>query len=46
MYALYFGGMGAKGANFHNDVPRRMGYEAEAQQIQDLSWCARPPSSC
>jgi len=36
MYALYFGGMGAKGANFHNDVPRRMGYEAEAEQIQDL----------
>ena len=36
MYALYFGGMGARGANFHNDVPRRMGYEAEAQEIQDL----------
>ena len=36
MYALYFGGMGAKGANFHNDVPRRMGYEAEAETIQDL----------
>jgi F420-dependent oxidoreductase-like protein len=36
MYALYFGGMGARKANFHNDVPRRMGYEAEAQEIQDL----------
>jgi alkanesulfonate monooxygenase SsuD/methylene tetrahydromethanopterin reductase-like flavin-dependent oxidoreductase (luciferase family) len=36
MYSLYFGGMGAKGANFHNDVPRRMGYEAEAEKIQDL----------
>ncbi len=36
MYALYFGGMGAKGANFHNDVPRRMGYEDEAERIQDL----------
>ena len=35
-YALYFGGMGAKGANFHNDVPRRMGYEAEAERVQDL----------
>jgi F420-dependent oxidoreductase-like protein len=35
-YALYFGGMGAKGANFHNDVPRRMGYEAEAEKVQDL----------
>jgi F420-dependent oxidoreductase-like protein len=36
MYALYFGGMGARGANFHNDVPRRMGYEDEAIKIQDL----------
>jgi len=36
MYALYFGGMGARGANFHNDVPRRMGYEDEATKIQDL----------
>lgn len=36
MYALYFGGMGAKGANFHNDVPRRMGYDDEAERIQDL----------
>ncbi len=36
MYALYFGGMGARGANFHNDVPRRMGYDAEAEKIQDL----------
>jgi alkanesulfonate monooxygenase SsuD/methylene tetrahydromethanopterin reductase-like flavin-dependent oxidoreductase (luciferase family) len=36
MYALYFGGMGARGANFHNDVPRRMGYEREADRIQDL----------
>ena len=28
-YALYFGGMGAKGANFHANVPIRMGYEQE-----------------
>ncbi len=28
-YALYFGGMGAKGANFHANVPIRMGYEKE-----------------
>ena len=28
-YALYFGGMGAKGKNFHANVPIRMGYEAE-----------------
>jgi F420-dependent oxidoreductase-like protein len=35
-YALYFGGMGAKGANFHANVPIRMGYEAEVNKIQDL----------
>ena len=35
-YALYFGGMGAKGANFHANVPIRMGYEAEVTKIQDL----------
>ena len=26
-YALYFGGMGAKGTNFHANVPIAMGYE-------------------
>jgi F420-dependent oxidoreductase-like protein len=36
MYALYFGGMGAKGANFHADVAIRMGYEAEVATIQEL----------
>jgi F420-dependent oxidoreductase-like protein len=36
MYALYFGGMGAKGANFHADVPIRMGYEDAVRRIQDL----------
>jgi F420-dependent oxidoreductase-like protein len=36
MYALYFGGMGARGANFHHDVAVRLGYEAEAKHIQDL----------
>jgi len=35
-YALYFGGMGAKGANFHANVAIRMGYEAEVEQIQEL----------
>ncbi|HET9125416.1 MAG TPA: LLM class F420-dependent oxidoreductase [Solirubrobacteraceae bacterium] len=35
-YALYFGGMGAKGANFHANVPIRMGYEAEIARVQDL----------
>jgi F420-dependent oxidoreductase-like protein len=36
MYALYFGGMGAKSANFHADVAVRMGYEAEVRRIQQL----------
>ncbi len=36
MYALYFGGMGAKNVNFHANVPIRMGYEAEVRKIQDL----------
>ena len=36
MYALYFGGMGARGANFHADVAIRMGYEAEVARIQEL----------
>ena len=36
-YALYFGGMGAKGGkNFHASVAIRMGYEAEISEIQDL----------
>lgn len=36
MLALYIGGMGAKGANFHYDVFARMGYEAECAHIQEL----------
>jgi F420-dependent oxidoreductase-like protein len=36
MYALDFGGMGARGANFHADVAIRMGYEAEVAKIQGL----------
>jgi F420-dependent oxidoreductase-like protein len=36
MYALYFGGMGARGRNFHHDVAVRMGYADEAKHIQDL----------
>jgi F420-dependent oxidoreductase-like protein len=36
MYALYIGGMGAKGKNFYNDLACRYGYEQEAEQIQDL----------
>ena len=36
MYALYVGGMGARGKNFYNDLACEYGYEAEAKQIQDL----------
>jgi F420-dependent oxidoreductase-like protein len=36
MYALYFGGMGAREANFHHNVAVRLGYEGEAKRIQDL----------
>jgi F420-dependent oxidoreductase-like protein len=36
MLALYVGGMGAKGMNFHFDVFCRLGYEAEATKIQEL----------
>ncbi|HLB22230.1 MAG TPA: LLM class F420-dependent oxidoreductase, partial [Solirubrobacteraceae bacterium] len=35
-YALYFGGMGAKGANFHANVAIRMGYEKDIEEIQEL----------
>jgi hypothetical protein len=30
--ALYIGGMGARGVNFHHEVFARMGYEAEARR--------------
>ena len=36
MLALYAGGMGAKGANFHFDVFARMGYEDVALKVQEL----------
>jgi F420-dependent oxidoreductase-like protein len=33
---FYIGGMGAKDKNFHKELMGRMGFEAEAQKIQDL----------
>ncbi|MFC4943992.1 LLM class F420-dependent oxidoreductase [Pseudonocardia sp. GCM10023141] len=36
MYALYIGGMGARGKNFYNTVFQRQGYADEAKLIQDL----------
>ncbi len=35
IFALYVGGMGAKGKNFYNDVAKAYGYEAQAEEIQD-----------
>ena len=35
-FALYVGGMGAKGKNFYNALVRRYGWEAEAERIQEL----------
>ena len=39
--ALYFGGMGARGRNFYNDMLRRYGFEQEADEIQDLYLAGR-----
>jgi F420-dependent oxidoreductase-like protein len=36
MLGFYIGGMGAKDMNFHKDVFARMGYEKEADEIQNL----------
>ena len=35
-FALYIGGMGAKGKNFYNSLISRYGWEAEAERIQEL----------
>lgn len=35
-YALYVGGMGARGKNFYFDLACQYGYEQEAKEIQDL----------
>jgi F420-dependent oxidoreductase-like protein len=36
LFALYIGGMGAKGKNFYNTLACEYGYEKEAAEIQDL----------
>ncbi|HEX5770817.1 MAG TPA: LLM class F420-dependent oxidoreductase [Nocardioidaceae bacterium] len=36
MFALYIGGMGAKGKNFYNQLVSQYGFEAEAAKIQEL----------
>ncbi len=45
MLALYIGGMGAKGQNFHYDVFARMGYEAECDTIQKLYLAGNKPDA-
>lgn len=41
MLALYIGGMGARGANFHYETFVRMGYEQQCARIQDLYLAGR-----
>jgi F420-dependent oxidoreductase-like protein len=40
-FALYIGGMGARGRNFYYDLACRFGYEKEAGQIQDAYLAGR-----
>jgi F420-dependent oxidoreductase-like protein len=43
--ALYMGGMGARGANFHFDVFARMGYEDVATRVQELYLAGDKPAA-
>jgi F420-dependent oxidoreductase-like protein len=43
--ALYMGGMGARGRNFHFDVFARMGYEETATRVQDLYLAGDKPAA-
>ena len=45
MLALYIGGMGARGANFHYEVFARMGFEAECARIQELYLAGQKPDA-
>jgi F420-dependent oxidoreductase-like protein len=38
---FYIGGMGARDRNFHKELMGRMGFAAEAQQIQDLFFAGK-----
>ncbi len=40
-FALYIGGMGARGKNFYYDLACRFGYENQARQIQDAYLAGR-----
>jgi F420-dependent oxidoreductase-like protein len=41
VFALYIGGMGARGRNFYYDLACRFGYESEADTIQDAYLAGR-----
>ncbi|MFS8198363.1 LLM class flavin-dependent oxidoreductase [Streptomyces sp. CWNU-52B] len=43
--ARYIGGMGAKGANFYNDLVRRYGFPDEAERVQRLYLDRRPEAA-
>lgn len=43
--ALYIGGMGARGQNFHLDVFARMGWDQVCSQVQDLYLDGRKPEA-
>jgi hypothetical protein len=38
---LYIGGMGARSRNFYNELACRLGYEAEAKQVQEAYLAGR-----
>jgi F420-dependent oxidoreductase-like protein len=38
---FYIGGMGAKGQNYHTKLMARMGFEAEAEKIQELFFAGK-----
>jgi len=43
--ALYVGGMGSRTNNFYNDLACKLGYEAEAKEIQDLYLSGNQPEA-
>ena len=43
--ALYIGGMGARDKNFYNDYASELGYEEDAEKIQELFLSGRKPEA-
>jgi F420-dependent oxidoreductase-like protein len=44
--ALYVGGMGSRRQNFYNSLVRRYGFEAAAEEVQDLYLSGRKEEAC